>query len=710
MKKQLLSVICLIPSLLFAQTKLSGIVNDPKGNPLPGVNVFIKDTYDGATTDMNGHFNFSTEETGKHFLEMSMIGFENAEREIELNGTEININTKLKEKANELNTVTVTAGSFEASDEKKMVMLRPLDIVTTAGAAGDIYGALQTLPGTQQIGETEGLFVRGGDATESKTFIDGVLVDNPYFTSVPEVPQRGRFSPFLFKGTSFSTGGYSAQYGHALSSALILDSQDLPDKTTTNIGLMSVGGNLGHSHRFKNSSIGVYGGYINVRPYYAVVKQNRDWKNPPQSYNGAVIFRQKTSSTGMLKLFASWEGSDLALSYPELNDPNYPNSELRKGFKLNNSNLFANASYKELIAKKWTLFTGISASGNRDHITLDSTSLENKIKKQNDLYQSRLTISRSLGELSTIRFGSEYLVGDIHDFFNRYERSFHDNGIAGYAEGDIYITHKMVSRVGVRAENSDALNKTNLAPRISLAYKTGKFSQCSFAYGDFYQNPDYHYVNDSSNLGFEKATHYILNYQYVDDKRTFRIETYYKQYNNLLRTDSLIKTNGTGYAQGFDIFWRDKKTLKYADYWISYSYVDTKRQHLDFPVKATPSFAATHTVSVVFKYWLMKARTSLGFTYLFSSGRPYTNPNTGEWLSERTKPAHNLSLTASKLTMIGKHFTVLVASIGNVPGIKNVYTYRYSDDGMRRYAVGPPSLRTYFIGCFISIGEDRSDD
>ena len=112
----IITLIYLLPSLLLAQTKLSGTVNDPKGNPLPGVNVFIKDTYDGATTDINGHFNFSTDETGKHVLTMSMIGFENLEKEIELNGTEITINTKLKEKANELNTVTVTAGSFEASD------------------------------------------------------------------------------------------------------------------------------------------------------------------------------------------------------------------------------------------------------------------------------------------------------------------------------------------------------------------------------------------------------------------------------------------------------------------------------------------------------------------------------------------------------------------------------------------------------------------
>lgn len=68
---------------------------------------------------------------------------------------------------------------FEASDRKRAsAVLDPIDIVTTASANGDITGALKTLPGAQQVGESEGLFVRGGTAAETKTFIDGTLVNN----------------------------------------------------------------------------------------------------------------------------------------------------------------------------------------------------------------------------------------------------------------------------------------------------------------------------------------------------------------------------------------------------------------------------------------------------------------------------------------------------------------------------------------------------
>ena len=66
-------------------------------------------------------------------------------------------------------------------------VLDPIDIVTTASANGDITGALKTLPGAQQVGESEGLFVRGGTATETKTFIDGTLVNNFFMVIVCSV-------------------------------------------------------------------------------------------------------------------------------------------------------------------------------------------------------------------------------------------------------------------------------------------------------------------------------------------------------------------------------------------------------------------------------------------------------------------------------------------------------------------------------------------
>ena len=213
-----------------SQTIILGKITDLNKKPLKGASISIKDSYDGSTSDSLGNFKFSTDETGKHVVEATLLGFTTYVSDIFIKGDTVKLNMAVKELITELKAVVLTAGTFEAGDQKKGAVLSALDIVTTAGANGSVTGAYKTLPGTQQVGESTGLFVRGGTASESKIYFDGALVNNFYYSSLPGMASRGRFNPFLFKGTIFSTGGYSALYGQALSSALILESTDLPEK------------------------------------------------------------------------------------------------------------------------------------------------------------------------------------------------------------------------------------------------------------------------------------------------------------------------------------------------------------------------------------------------------------------------------------------------------------------------------------------------
>lgn len=162
MKSLYFSFLFLLCQNTFAQTLIKGRVIDTKNRKLPGANIMLKGTYDGASSDSAGAFRFKTYEKDTATLVVSFIGYEPFSQPLTLTQSELNLTIKLREEANELNTVVITAGAFEASDEKKMTMLKPLDIVTTAGAAADITGAMQLLPGAQRVGEQEGLFVRGG--------------------------------------------------------------------------------------------------------------------------------------------------------------------------------------------------------------------------------------------------------------------------------------------------------------------------------------------------------------------------------------------------------------------------------------------------------------------------------------------------------------------------------------------------------------------
>jgi hypothetical protein len=177
-------------------------------------------------------------------------------------------------------------------------------------------------------------------------------------------------------------------------------------------------------------------------------------------------------------------------------------------------------------------------------------------------------------------------------------------------------------------------------------------------------------------------------------------------------TLGFLANDGRGYAQGLELFYRDKKTFKSVDYWVSYSWLDTKRRFQWYPIEAQPTFAANHVASLVAKRFFPKLRTSIGFTYNYATGRPFFNPNleASAFLSERTPSYNNLSVNASYLTTIRKSFAVFVLSVSNVLDQQQVFGYRYSPDGSMRTAITPAAQRFFFLGAFFSWGTDRRQE
>ena len=366
-----------------------------------------------------------------------------------------------------LKAVVITAGTFEASDTKRTTVLNPIDIVTTASANADVTGAIRTLPGAQQVGENGGLFVRGGTAEETKVFIDGTVVNNFFMSTAPDIASRGRFSPFIFKGTVFSSGGYSALYGQALSSALILESTDLPDQSSASLGISTVGLSGGYQQlaKDKKSSWGVGYSYTHLGAYFALVKQRIDNFKVPALHNAEFNFRVKTSKTGILKFYGYFNSSIFGLRRPDIDSV-----DLKNAFGLKNFNVYSNLSWKEKLGEKWKLNMGVSYSTNTDKITNELQDATNKTQNisfnpyssknfnldaKSDLSQVKTVFERRLPGLSAIRFGGEYLYyRDRNDFSNKFISNskivVDDHFKAAFAETDIYITNDLAAKVGGR--------------------------------------------------------------------------------------------------------------------------------------------------------------------------------------------------------------------------------------------------------------------
>ena len=531
MKTIFILIILLISTLTFSQNNISGKVVDEKGKPVSGANVYIEGTYDGTTSSETGDFTFETNSKGTQILVVSFLVFETSKTTIDVANFK-NRTIKLKDNVNALDAVVITAGTFEAGGKAKVSVLKPLDIVTTAGSAGNIIAALQTLPGTQNVGEDGRLFVRGGDASETQTFVDGIRVSQPYGATTQNLPTRGRFSPFLFSGISFSTGGYSAEYGEALSSVLLLNTQDEPEQNKTEISLMTVGLGAGNTQKWKKSSLSVNASYINLAPYQVAIKQNVDWNKPFQSLSGETVYRYNFNS-GFLKLYAAFDSSKFDINQENSNTP----QKIR--VDLNNTNFYFNSSYKGVFGSNWQITSGLSYGYSKNKIKLD---VDNVANYENAAHL-KLKLKKSFSDRVKLSFGADYFVTKFDEEYNPKNGSsailgYNSNIAAVFTEADIFFSKKIVAKVGFRASNNQLLDEIAIAPRISIAYKIAKSSQISMAYGDFTQTPNVDYIKYSKFHQFEseKSSHYILNYQYNKNGKTLIAEAYYKDYSNLVNT------------------------------------------------------------------------------------------------------------------------------------------------------------------------------
>jgi hypothetical protein len=719
----------------YAQYKISGTVVNEKEKPLRGVSVYLDNTLDGGTTDSMGVFRFTTTETGNQTLMATEVSHENAGQPVVITGDMSGIVLHMKtNKTHTLSEVVITAGSFDASNDKTKTVLRPLDIVTTAGANADVVKAMEMLPGTQHVGTDNGLFVRGGDASEAAIVVDEMVVQNAFFSGPPGVSTRSRFGAFQYQGVSFSSGGYSARYGQALSSVLELNSTDLPEKSTVNLGVNMAGIYASGTKKWKNSALDVGGSYNNLTPFYGIATTNFKFYDVPVGGGGNLRYTWKPNKNGILKVTANGNYMSSGIGVPNsyhydtaTGDP-MGNMLHQLGdtinFQTKDQYYYTNVSYRQMFKNKYSLYTAASYS-------LDQTN--NKfgwipIDEQDHRAQYRIEGKDFFTSRLNLMVGGDIQSFGIDKKFNSfYKQNFTENLLAGYAELEWTPVYYLALRPGVRYEHSTLLNKDEIAPRMSLAIKTSEHSQVSLAGGVFYQDADNSYLLAGLRPGMQQAIHYIANWQYMKDDRTLRLEGYYKKYNDLIREPfaaydpnsyrtisdtTTVSNSGHGYAQGLEVFWRDKKTVHNADYWISYSYIDTRRLYANYATEATPTFIANHNLNLVGKYFVEKWHMNFSATYSYASGRPYYNA-IDQTLLGHTPDFNNLALTVAYLHTFGKWFSVFYLGIDNITNYHNVFGYRYTHDtnnNLVTLPITPALYRTFFFGVNFSLTQFSKDE
>ena len=171
-------------SVLFAQTTITGTVNDVNGS-LPGANVVVKGTSNGTTTDFDGNFSLEVN-NGKGVLEISFVGL--AKKDIPFNATGAPItlgSILLSADENVLDEVVVTGTIDIAKDRETPVAvstIRAVDIQKNLGTQ-EFPEILATTPSVYVTKQGGGfgdarINIRGFDQANTAVMINGQPVND----------------------------------------------------------------------------------------------------------------------------------------------------------------------------------------------------------------------------------------------------------------------------------------------------------------------------------------------------------------------------------------------------------------------------------------------------------------------------------------------------------------------------------------------------
>ena len=660
-----------------SQTKVTGVVTDGR-NPLVGVNVFIIGTIDGCLTDSLGRFSFQTSLTGEMTLKATFIGYEDYTLTT-IQTTDLLIT--MHERAATIDEVVVTVSTYSFGKSDNFKTMDALDVVMAGNSCGDVVAALQTLPGTQKVGENGKLYVRGGESNECQTFINGMHVLVPYSTNVENNAVRGRFSPFLFKGINFSLGGYGGEYGQALSSVLPMETTDVSTGDKLGVSASLVDWNIGGTKAFTTSSLSFNADYTSMGLYDALFPNRLDWTRPYRKLSGEAQYKTELSSASVLKTYV---GYDLTSVGQHVNDRSLSFSE---------HNIYANATLKNNIGRGYSLFTGIANSSVINDI-------DNALAHGDHYYNLRNEIHLKADVRKVYSSVLKMSVG-VEDYLRhstkRYDYSHYSldyNLLAAYTDAQLRLVPQLFLNLSARVEHASHDGDWMLMPRATLSYVPNKRFQLSAMLGRYCQTAEDDYiVMSGKRLAQSTADHAILSMQYSNDNTLLRIEPYYKKYHHLpLVTRDVYSADGYGTSRGIDVFIENHSILKNLSATLSYSFNDSKRLYLDYMVLQTPDYASRHNLRLTLKYSIGK--TIIGLAETYASGRKYPIGTT---------PYYN-SVDAN-ITWLVSPKVIVYTSLNNIFGRTNIF--RYNADGT---AITANRDRFFYIGIFVSLKNNKAYD
>ena len=659
-------------------------------SPLPGATIMVEDVLPKmvTTADEEGNFVLKNVPLGRKVLQISYIGYlpQKTEAFILTSAKSVNLKVDLITGNIETKEIVINANknAFEPLNDLSVVSTRSFTAEETErmpAGVNDPGRVALSYPGVQRgPDDTENqIVIRGNSPIGILWRLEGIDMPNPNHFAVVGSSGGGIsiFSAQLLAKSDFSTGGFAAEYGNALSGAFDVQFRngDMQKREhRAKIGILGLdfstegpikNGTSSYLVNYRYSTLGLLG---KMGFYLVGERVTNDFQD--LSFN--LVFKKKKSVATLFGIGGLSEEHYLPVENAQerkIGNAGHWEDRVRP------SNMGALGYTYTYMPNEKTYFKAVVALVGSDQIrNSDTLNLQNiRFRYNSERYlDKRIVFSLSYSKRITDKFWIKTgFIGNqiFYDFFKQTKArlnqqdinqrqvnvSVKGNGNTQTLQQYIQTTYKLSSKLSLNAGfhflTLLANNTGSLEPRLSLQYAPSSSSKASFAYGRHgrilpmmtYFFSDSVGKNINLNLKPIKSDHYIFAFHhYTQSRMRLTVEAYYQHIFNVPISSSLksnywllnyssdfpefqVKSAGLGRNKGIDLA-IEKQFSKSYYFLATTSFLDSKFKANDglwHNSRFNTRFSSSLTFGKEFPFKNGNI-LQIGGRYLFAGGFRYT--------------------------------------------------------------------------------------
>jgi vitamin B12 transporter len=524
-----------------------------------------------------------------------------------------------------LEAITVEGGT-RMDDTRSAVALRRVDVLTTPGGTADVMQAFQAAPGATRAAEGSDLYVRGGDPAEAPVFVDGARLFYPGRYETLNGSSFGILDSQVLDAAYFSSGGFSARYGDALSGVLDVRTIGRPDTRTLSLNANTV--QLGTSLRLPMTpNLGAWGTVRGTDAGLMLAMHGRadEFVRAPAALEGmaGVVWEPRAGSEVKLTAMADEDALARQVDAYGFTGP----------FRSNGSNRLAALSGRTLLGGDRVALRG-AVSASRRQTRFRFGVLDRERTDRGATARVDADVSLAGGRVSAgvegawmdnaqsgivpssdrLAPGSPTLAVDSADEAGH---------VGGYVEAERALSSSVALIAGIRADRLPGEDAWSADPRLALAYRSGDWT-LRLGGGVFHQGrwrTKYRVPDAGAPAGTPTRAEHLVVGAERGGEPSLKVEGYVKRYADYVE-DGAGPRITAGRVAGVDaiVRWSEQRAL---NGWITYSYLDGTVDLADG--STVPSAVdVRHSLTGVAR-WSFRPQWELGSTLRLGTGRPFTD-------------------------------------------------------------------------------------